>query len=222
MEQFVLGYVHNGVVCADFLDSLVNLVVADNAGPRRLASITKQRGPIIAYNRNKVAERFLANSTTPWLLFVDTDMKFNPADVYKLLDAADPVARPIVSGLAFSPARENQLICVWGRRVEGAGGPFKLLTQIKPTLQSIDCVGMAFTLIHRGVLMAMRDAYGKGDDWPWFGHDLVDGVRLGEDWTFCERARAMGFSIWGAGHVTVGHMKLIEINPRFARAGERA
>ena len=57
----------------------------------------------------------------------------------------------------------------------------------------IEACGMACTLIHREVLRAVEDANGD-DPWTWFGHDLVNGLRLSEDYTFCRRARAAGIT----------------------------
>ena len=70
-------------------------------------------------------------------------------------------------------------------------------------------IGVGCVLIHRRVLVKMREDYGK-DPWPWFGNDIVrlgpGAVRIGEDMTFCCRAIRSGFSVWGIG-VPVKHRK---------------
>jgi hypothetical protein len=71
-------------------------------------------------------------------------------------------------------------------------------------VNEVASVGMGGTLIHRKVFEAFPDA---GDDWRWYGHDLIDGVRHGEDVTFCLRAGGLGFKCFGIGCVQMGHIK---------------
>ena len=72
-------------------------------------------------------------------------------------------------------------------------------------------VGMGFTLIHRRVLEALQKAKPK-HRWAWFGHDEVVDENgfidcMGEDPTFCMRAKALGFKIQGHSGIAVGHKK---------------
>jgi hypothetical protein len=58
----------------------------------------------------------------------------------------------------------------------------------------------------------------QDDPWKWFNHDLVqirdrDPERLGEDITFCVRARELGFKIYGTPNVCCGHVKSHLLHP---------
>ena len=65
---------------------------------------------------------------------------------------------------------------------------------------------MGFTLIHRSVLEKLAVEYAD-DPWHYFGHDIINNSHVGEDLTFCNRARKAGFSVWGHGGVLLGHTK---------------
>src|SRR5438128_10390565 len=66
------------------------------------AVIALEWGPNISTARNKIAADFLTRPT-PWLLMVDTDMVFAGDALDRLIAAADPVERPIVGALCYSP-----------------------------------------------------------------------------------------------------------------------
>src|SRR3954451_3931639 len=51
--------------------------------------------------RNRVTAHFLDKTETEWLWWVDADMGFEPDTLTRLLDAADPDARPVVGALCF-------------------------------------------------------------------------------------------------------------------------
>lgn len=216
----LVGYCHGGMVHQPFMASLIATIWEDAASNNLIRGQIPVGGSLIVVNRNVIVRKFLESpEPAEWLWMVDTDMVFAPDTLPRLIAVADAKEHPIVSALCFAPLR-GQIRPLWTAR--DSAGRLIPMEEI-PTEESINntielgACAMACVVIHRRVLERMGEVYANGEDprgcdpWPWFGHDLVEGLegrmRLGEDHTFCVRARALGFSIHGHRGVEVGHVK---------------
>lgn len=203
-----VAYVSGGMVHEEFMTSLLQLYGWDSQNRRCIAALIRHKGLYVAGLRNGVCRDFL-KTKADYLFFLDTDMVFTPAQVYALLDAANPAEQPIVSGLYFTYF-DDVILPVWHEHYED--GTLGTVRQIGPVARELAACGMGFTLIHRRVLEALDD---PKEEWPWFGHDPMQTKegphRLGEDITFCLRAAAHGFKTWGI-PIPVGHLKTRQVN----------
>lgn len=194
------------VVQQGFFDSFFSFVTHDTGNRRVFAGYTVISTGYIASGRDTMCEKFLAGSDAEWLMMIDWDISFSPDAVYALLDAADPKKRPIISGAYATFFGEGATLrpCWMVKQGEQDYVPAEGIEVGK----IIECttVGMGFTLIHRSVLELMAKLYAN-DPWHFFGHDVINDSRVGEDMTFCSRARRIGFSVWGHGGVLLGHTK---------------
>lgn len=157
--------------------------------------------------RRNEAARALLDSDLEWLLFVDSDMGFEPLALDKLLAVADPVTRPVVGALCFG---------LQHRDPDGMGGydtkPFPTLFDFvkgsfeirwdypRDAVTRVSATGCAFLLIHRDVLA-------KFDDGTWFDRARLGTELLGEDLSFCARAGEMGIPIHVHTGVRTSHHK---------------
>jgi hypothetical protein len=164
----------------------------------------------IAKARNRLVDEFLTNHTEcDWLWFVDTDMVFDPDTMHRM------VARAVQWDVKILGA-----LCV----IITADGPIPTLfiddpatvTQVmldwpEGTVQQVAATGTGCLLIHRSVLEQMQaDAGGSRN--AWFGFDVLTSETgtewaLGEDVSFCLRARRSGFDIYVDTTCHVGHHK---------------
>lgn len=208
------------VVQQGFMDSFVKFVTHDGFNRQVFGGYTVVNAGYIPSSRDKACAHMLS---TPheWLLFLDWDITYDPEDVYALIDSADPVERPIVGGVYVTFMGAEPITLRPCFMVETEQQEYTAATGFTVgEMTNCSSIGMGFTLIHRSVLEALRDAYAE-DPWHYFGHDIVadtqDGhlVRVGEDMTFADRARKLGFTIWANGSVMVGHTKAKEF-----RAGD--
>jgi GT2 family glycosyltransferase len=163
----------------------------------------------IAAVRNRVAKYLLDESEAEWLLFIDSDMGFEPDLADRLLEAADPATRPVVGALCFGMQRKEAdgrggwrtvpfpTIYNWRADSDGTAG-FRIRWDYPDnTLIPVDATGAASLLVHRDVLAKLRA--GGGD--TWFDRGANDtGDLLGEDMSFCARVRREGIPI----HVHTG------------------
>lgn len=215
-----LAYVHDLEVAYSFHDSLVNLLMFDAANRGRVmeggyVAVRCARSSDLVEARNQAVESFLARPAE-WLFFIDTDMGFNPDTIERLVEAADPVDRPIVGGLCFAQ-KETRQDGMSGYRtaprvtildaipVDGGGLQFMGRTQY-PVNAVVPCAatGAACILIHRSVLERIRDEHGP----TWFNRVAgADGKLLGEDVSFCVRAGALDIPVAVHTGVRTTHLK---------------
>lgn len=162
----------------------------------------------VSASRNTVTARFLDSTDAEWLLWVDSDMRWDPSkDIQALLDAADPVERPIVGGLCFGMATDGMFPTIYHfTRVDGRVVTARVREYPRDEVFSVAATGAAFLLIHRRVLVEMRDA-GFNATFPWFQETELDGNPVGEDLTFCIRAAGLGIPIHVHTGVRIGHHK---------------
>jgi GT2 family glycosyltransferase len=134
--------------------------------------------------REEAAKTFLEGDYDA-LLFVDSDMVV-PVDLLTKLIEAD---KDIVSALAFKrvPGYEP---CIFKECNEQDA---KFYLDYPKGLVEIEGVGMACTLIKRKVFETVQE--------PWFFPHKI----LGEDLSFCVRARAAGFRIYADTELICGH-----------------
>lgn len=213
--EVVAAWVHPTEVDASFMHSMLTLVGAELLGQRRLERWMPVRcgsGGLIAA-RNDVAATFLAMDDAEWLWWVDTDMGFAPDALDTLLAVADPHERPIVGGLCFAQMeRETDgmggyrsevvpALYQWHDGSDGRSGFVAWRNYPRDTLAEVAGTGSAFVLIHRSVFTRIADdeQFAAGH---WYDRMLnpLTGQLLGEDLSFCARARMVGIPV----HVHTG------------------
>lgn len=210
--EVVAAWVHPTEVDASFMHSMLALVGRELLGEQRLLQWMPTRcgsGGIIAA-RNEVASAFL-ESESEWLWWVDTDMGFAPDALDRLLAVADPESAPFVGGLCFAQMERapdgmggfvTEIIPAlyqWHEGSDGRSGFVSWRNYPRNTVAEVAGTGSAFVLIHRTVFEKVAEQFEHGH---WYDRMVnpLTGQLLGEDLSFCARARMAGFRI----HVDTG------------------
>ncbi len=221
-DAITVAYVHNGAeVTHSFAESLEQMLLHDLTNEQRIVrgGYVKMRcgtnGLVGA--RNMAVQSFLAADKADWLLWIDTDMGFQPDSADRLFDVAHATDRPIIGGLCFGQ-KETDLDGYSGYRTSARATIFNWVQTDPdkpawftarawyPPNSLVQCAGTgsAFVLIHRSVFERMADEYGpcwydqlRGDD----------GQMIGEDISFCVRANALHFGIHVHTGIRTTHMK---------------
>lgn len=215
--SLVVAYLHGGKVAHSFHHSMRGLQVWDLTNRQRLAGFIAQQcgAGRITDGRNDAVRRFL-RTEGEWLAFVDSDMGFDPDSFDRLIDAADPVERPIVGGLAFGQRRgglgkhgavhTEQFPTIY-RWVDGGqvSGCAPIHDYPRDALFECDATGAAFFIVHRSVLDKLAEVHEEPR--RWFGEDIIDGQVFGEDLTFFRRCHALGYPVFVHTGVKTSHYK---------------
>jgi hypothetical protein len=208
-DRVVVAYIHAGQTSSYFTQSLVNLLMFDQAPDRRIVGCHNEWSSAnISAARNSLTAQFVDDHDADWLLWIDADMAFEHVALPQLLASADPAERPIVGGLCFGSSLGVLFPTIYQFTKNEAGDVTTLRVNDYPDNQLVQCAatGAAFLLIHRTVLVAMRDR-GFNAAFPWFQETELSGQPAGEDLTFCIRAGICGYPIHVDTTVKVGHHK---------------
>lgn len=217
-DSVTIAYLHPEDIAYSFHHSLMELLAFDFGGKQRVV-----RGGVIGMQpgtnelvaaRNKVTEQFLAGPGE-WLLWIDSDMGFEPSMLEDLLAVADPDDRPVVGALCFGYKDVGPDGCggqirrafptVFDFVTEDGESGFRPRYDYEPgTVARVDATGSAAVLIHRQVLV---DIAAANNGKPYDRIQASPKMLLGEDVSFCVRAVAAGHSIWVHTGVRTTHKK---------------
>ncbi len=221
----------DGQNATSFTESLLALVLHD---ADRGGRILRGGGPMLIPttpmrmidNRNYAAKWMLDESPAEWLLFIDSDMGFQPDALEELLKVADPAKAPVVGALCFGLRKESSddrggwrstpfpTIYDW-RTAEGESRPGFMARYGYTQNAVLQCAatGAAFLLIHRSVLETVRAAVGDS----WFDRVKMypDDEALGEDISFCARLGQLSIPLFVHTGVSTNHLKPIWVDEKF-------
>lgn len=173
-----VGVPARDTVMTGFAHSLAMMVGASACVPDLEISLTTSAGTLICDQRNRLAAGTLADGCD-YLLFLDSDMRFPPDTLVRLLDRKQPIVASNYTTRRSPPEP------VAFQRLSTAE---KLWTDEDSTgLEECAAVGLGVCLIHRSVFEQTPK--------PWFYIPYIaasDG-HWGEDVWFCNQARKAGF-----------------------------
>ena len=148
-----------------------------------------------------------------YLLFIDDDQTFTEADVLKIIQAQKPVIAGTVY-MRIPPYRT--CLFKWASeedRLKHEAGDKSIGLQNQEGFEGrgiieVDAVGFGFVCIQTEVLRKTPK--------PWFTWETGG---LGEDITFCLKAKKAGFKIYAHTDIDIGHMTEPQIITRASRQG---
>ena len=141
--------------------------------------------------RNTIIENFL-KSNMQYLLFIDSDMIWEPDSLARLYDLVQNKNVDIATGIYFGKGRPFFPII---RKLDLKAGCYNIYTEWGNEPFEVDGAGLGFMLIPRYVLEAMKQPY---TDWT---------GGFSEDLNFCLKAKKdHGFKIWADPLVKLGHV----------------
>lgn len=210
-DRVMVYYLSPGQVEHEFCQSLLEMSIYDLMTAQHLAGVFGVRsGALLASARNSVVEQFLEADAADWLLFIDSDMVFERESLEHLFAHADAETCPIIGGLCYGLDFVEGPFPVVYRLVDTPDGPMTHRPSVLDQdtgLMPVDATGAAFLMIHKSVLVAVREReFSKA--YPWFQEtELGGGNPVGEDIAFCLRARTLGFPIVVNLDLRIGHKK---------------
>ena len=192
------------VIEADFVDCLTALVQrhADDVEVKYL------KASLVYDARNQIASYVLKNGGYDYVLWLDSDMTFDPDLLNRLLE--DIEGRQAVTGLCFG-RRPPFKPCIYNRLEVEQNGQMILphadnwFDYPRDQIFEVEGCGFACLLMKVEVLEAMG-IYGV----PFFPL-----AGLGEDLTFCWRAKKLDIKFHCDSRLKVGHILRIAVDEKF-------
>lgn len=223
----VVGYCHPTEVSAFFHESMLAMVMHDINHNQRIVNgggrIERYSSANITNSRNGIARSFLDDTPAEWLLMLDTDMQFEPDLADRLVEAAEAGRAPIVGGLCFG-VDNGALFPTLYQMVQDETDEHPHMVRYNDfpddELFEVTATGAACLLVHREVLVAMREKY--PEPYPWFQEVVLGDGPMGEDVTFCVRARLIGYPVHVHTGIHVGHAKTQILTTSMYRAQREA
>lgn len=156
--------------------------------------ITFLQNSLIYDARNAMAAQFLDDGAD-YALWIDSDMTFPPDIVQKFVD--DMEQRDFVCGIYFR--RKIPLTPIISRETTVDGKTKLEVFSDYPRDQIFEVAGAGFggCMMSRKILKDVWDKYGN-PFYPINGH--------GEDYSFCERAKSLGFKLYCDSRIKMGHV----------------
>jgi len=167
---------------------------------------------IITMARNRLVDEFLKTDCTE-LLFIDSDVIAQTDDILRLL--AQSGDKDITAGNYPRRAKDKKFFMDLYFDENGD-------LEFDGAMMRINRVGTGFMLIRRHVIetiAAKSEQYlssdGAGNVASVFDFKIEDGNFVGEDYSFCDKARAEGFKIWTDVEISLPHMGTEEFTNDF-------
>ena len=150
------------------------------------------------------ANRFLETDCTH-LLTIDSDIvNWNGMHVQQLIARE----KAIVGGFYMKKQKEQVYVC----------SPLKVGEPVEPDAEGLielRRIGTGFLLVKREVFERMKEKWRdsetfinqqKKEMFNFYPMGVVNREYVSEDWYFCDRARELGYRIYGDTKVTLGHL----------------
>jgi hypothetical protein len=170
---------------------------------------------VIARGRSRLAARFLAQAGATHLLFVDADVGFSPASVFRLLDADKDLcaaAYPLKS-IDWEKVRAAARAGTADLAASGLGYVVRFLPTPGARIEvdeagfaQVAYAGTGFLMIRRSALVRVAEAHPElvavlddGSTATMVFETMVEpetGEHLSEDYAFCRRWRDLGGEVW--------------------------
>lgn len=195
----------------------------------RLAQMSPQHGieinigsicgcSVVSRARNLLVKDFLESNCTD-LMFIDADINFEPDDVLRLMAWASDPKKGIVGGVPRTRKTNKVYIAQLDQDEQG-------LTMNRMGLVRAKRIATAFMLVRRDVFERLVNEH---PEWDYYDHNterklnavfdflITEEGYMGEDYLFCDRARAIGYEVWIDPTIKLGHMGVQEYEGDFGK-----
>jgi len=174
---------------------------------------------VVSRARNLLVQDML-DSTCDYLLFIDSDINFEPEAILRLMAWVQDPKKGIVAAVPRTRSETKTYIATLDQDENDQ------LTMNGAGLVRAKRVATAFMMVRREFFETLNDAH---PEWRYyetrsersvpcvFDFMLTEEGYIGEDFLFCDRAREHGFEVWVDPTIPLGHMGVQEYMGDFGR-----
>jgi hypothetical protein len=169
---------------------------------------------VVSKARNAIVADFLESDCTD-LMFIDSDITFEPEAVFRLMAWASDPKKGIVAAIPVSRKPGKNFISTLDSDEDNN------IVMNGMGLVRAKRVATAFMLIQRKVLTDLDEAHPEWKYWDensqkiqksFFDFKSTPQGYIGEDYLFCDRARALNHEVWVDPTIRLGHLGLMEFD----------
>lgn len=195
MKKVAIGTPFIRSFFGDYVISLVSTLLASKASGYAIEFIPLGDCGYIHIARNKIAEKFLQSPFKgDYLLFIDYDMVWGTDAIPALIEAD----KDIIGGLyCYRHQDLTPVVCKYN-----SDHNLVNITEIPNEPFLCDTIGTGFLMIKRHVIEALM---GDKESLP-FDFLRMGREPIGEDYSFCIKARWAGFEVWCHPGFLLGHI----------------
>lgn len=174
---------------------------------------------VVSRARNLLAQELL-DSKCDYLLFIDSDINFEPEDILRLMAWGSDPKKGIVAAVPRTRSETKTYITSLEYDENNE------LTMNGAGLVRAERVATAFMLVRREVFETLDKAH---PEWRYFDPRagftvpcmfdflMTKEGYIGEDFLFCDRAREHGFEVWIDPSISLGHMGVQEYTGNYGK-----
>lgn len=194
-KNVLINVLNQGTLCTELVKVLTTIIQQD--GMR--IGLEFPMGKPITNNRNTIVQKFLARKEYDYLMMIDSDI-VPPPNILKLLDFQKDIITPLMFVM-----QKGQMLPLYLKMALDGQYDFSRDYIKKDGIQEVDATGTGCIILSRKVLEAVKHPFRNEYD--------SDGIkRLGNDLSFCKRAKELGFKIhihldYIAGHHTTTDLR---------------
>ena len=168
-----------------------------------------QVGSLVYNARNELARQAI-KSEADWVLWLDSDMVFEPDLLKKMLEVCEENDIDFLTGLCFrrKPPYTPTLFDRLDKMEHGAS--YTTIMSVPEGRFKVGGCGFAGVLMSTDVLLSVAARFGGRM------FDPLEG--FGEDVSFCWRARQCGYEIWCDSEIELGHVGSMIVTREFFEA----
>lgn len=168
-----------------------------------------QVGSLVYNARNELARQAI-KSEADWVLWLDSDMVFEPDLLKKMLKVCEENDIDFLTGLCFrrKPPYTPTLFDRLDKMEHGAS--YTTIMSVPEGRFKVGGCGFAGVLMSTDVLLSVAAKFGGRM------FDPLEG--FGEDVSFCWRARQCGYEIWCDSDIELGHIGSMVVTREFFEA----
>lgn len=168
-----------------------------------------QVGSLVYNARNELARQAI-KSEADWVLWLDSDMVFEPDLLKKMLKVCEENDIDFLTGLCFrrKPPYTPTLFDRLDKMEHGAS--YTTIMSVPEGRFKVGGCGFAGVLMSTDVLLSVAARFGGRM------FDPMEG--FGEDVSFCWRARQCGYEIWCDSDIELGHIGSMVVTREFFEA----
>lgn len=170
-----------------------------------------QVGSLVYNARNELARQAI-KAEADWVLWLDSDMVFEPNLLNKMLEVCKENDIDFLTGLCFR-RKPPYTPCLFDRLEKvGHGASYTAIMSVPEGRFKVGGCGFAGVLMSTDVLLSVAAKFGGRM------FDPMEG--FGEDVSFCWRARQCGYEIWCDSDIELGHVGSMVVTRKFFEAYE--